>query len=525
MKGKKVNAKDEKGTNQIIQRKEGKSFVKPKGAQDSFTPPKSSGKSNKSLPSKLQSNMESSLGHDFSNVGIHTNSEKAVQMNARAFTQGEQVHFAPGEFNPSSTSGKNLIGHEFTHVAQQRAGVVKPTKVLQKGVAINDNKGLESEADNFGQKAARGEAVSKYRSSSLGIRSSLRTAQAKSNVVQMAMQETNFGKFYDDTYALTSGAGGRRGLDIILRFEPKNTVDAELIGLTQTHHAINNGTPFYLNSDNFYKGHAIQSGDATNLPDQGVSNEGTHIDRLKARNNPIYGSRIMNAGETLKDTPLDNNTTANPTKVGLTKLDPTSNATYQLGYNYTDAGGTHKNKAAILSDAPSVGSVNMSSNSSQIFETTALAIKGNHEGTYYGSVRWGWKTNAKGLHSIIPFKVLTKELPSPTFMKAAKIWNNSKNSAGADTLDLPVQWPATIHNTPLAALRTGKSVASQILADIPRGATLTVLNDSSNWLHVQLDKTQPGIILNSHGRAAVMSGNLIRGYVSRSLVNKDASYI
>lgn len=163
MKEGKINSKEEKGTNRIIQRKEGESFVKPKGAQDSFSPPKSSGKQHKSLPDKLQSNMESSLGHDFSNVGIHTNSQQAVQMNARAFTQNEQVHFAPGEFNPNSSKGQNLIGHEFTHVAQQRAGVVKPTKVLQKGVAINDNAGLENEADNFGRKAVKGEIVSKYK--------------------------------------------------------------------------------------------------------------------------------------------------------------------------------------------------------------------------------------------------------------------------------------------------------------------------------------------------------------------------
>jgi len=178
MKNQKSKSKEEKGTQSVIQQKNGKSFVKPKGAQDSFTPPKSSGKQNNSLPTKLQSNMESSLGHDFSNVGIHTNSQEAVQMNARAFTQSEQVHFAPGEFNPSSIEGQNLIGHEFTHIAQQRAGVVKPTKILQKGVAINDNKGLESEADNFGRKAARGEAVSKYRGAKA---SSSTTMQGKKN--------------------------------------------------------------------------------------------------------------------------------------------------------------------------------------------------------------------------------------------------------------------------------------------------------------------------------------------------------
>jgi hypothetical protein len=162
MKAKKPSDQKE-NTNQIIQRKDGNSFVKPKGNANSFTPPRTSASKDKSLPKDLKSNMEHSLGQDFSDVSIHTNSQKAVQMNARAYTQGDQVHFAPGEFDAKSTAGKNLIGHEFTHVAQQRAGVVKPTKVLQKGIAINDNKHLEQEADNFGKKAAKGEAISKYR--------------------------------------------------------------------------------------------------------------------------------------------------------------------------------------------------------------------------------------------------------------------------------------------------------------------------------------------------------------------------
>ena len=224
MKGKKISSKEENGTHKIIQRKQGKSFVKPKGAQDSFTPPIASAKQNKHLPSNLQSNMETSLGHDFSNVGIHTNSQKAVQMNARAFTQGEQVHFAPGEFNPNSSKGQDLIGHEFTHVAQQRAGVVKPTKVLQKGIVINDNKSLESEADSFGKKAARGEAVSKYRSAGLGMRSSLRTAQAKSLVIQRDIKgskELGYGKMeLDFTKNEATAVGGRATESGTVKFTP-----------------------------------------------------------------------------------------------------------------------------------------------------------------------------------------------------------------------------------------------------------------------------------------------------------------
>ncbi|MBC8756314.1 DUF4157 domain-containing protein [Kordia sp. YSTF-M3] len=497
MKNQKIKAKDEKGNQNIIQRKKGKSFVKPRGAQDSFTPPTQQ-KQNKALPNALQSNMETSLGQDFSNVGIHTNSQKAVQMNARAYTQGENVHFAPGEFNPSSSKGQDLIGHEFTHVAQQRAGVVKPTKVLQKGVAINDNQGLEREADSFGRKAAKGETVSKYRSAGLGMRSSLRTAQAKSNVVQMAI--ATFGGSWDtDEYKLRQdkarginypAASGVRGADIKLKFIPNANADAELIGITQTAQSKVGATRPYIDGNKSREDRAISKG----------AERGTMIDRADDYNNPIYG--VI-------------------TQPSLNLQDVNTHGNASLGWHYKDKG-VQKTKNPILIDKPTLSGA--SKESHQIFETTALATKGNQTGTYYGSVQWGWKTNAAGKHELLPFKKINDGVPSGKFMRAAKIWNDAKDSTGAETLNLPLQWTGTIHNTPLAALRTGRSVNSQILADVPRGATLTVLNDSSNWLQVQLDKTQAGMVLNRHGQAAVMTGNLIRGYIYKNLVNKDASY-
>ena len=66
--------------------------------------------------------MESRFGADFSNVRIHTG-QQAIQMsrdlNARAFTVGNDVYFNAGQYNPSSTSGKHLLAHELTHTIQQ----------------------------------------------------------------------------------------------------------------------------------------------------------------------------------------------------------------------------------------------------------------------------------------------------------------------------------------------------------------------------------------------------------------------
>jgi len=106
------------------------------------------------LPATVQTQMEGALGADFSNVNIHTNSQSATDVGALAYTQGNDVHFAPGQYNPESSSGQELIGHELTHVVQQREGRVQPTTQAA-GLPVNDDKGLESEADAGGQKAVQ----------------------------------------------------------------------------------------------------------------------------------------------------------------------------------------------------------------------------------------------------------------------------------------------------------------------------------------------------------------------------------
>src|SRR5439155_21227941 len=45
-----------------------------------------------------------------------------LEVGARAFTKGEDVYFAPGQFRPGSSRGMALLAHELTHVVQQRNG-------------------------------------------------------------------------------------------------------------------------------------------------------------------------------------------------------------------------------------------------------------------------------------------------------------------------------------------------------------------------------------------------------------------
>lgn len=103
------------------------------------------------LPKEVQRKMESALGGDFSDVRIHVGSEVAA-IGAIAFTWGTDIHFAPGHYNPHSIQGQQLLGHELTHVLQQRAGRVR--NPFGNGTAVVQDHALEAEADRMGMKAA-----------------------------------------------------------------------------------------------------------------------------------------------------------------------------------------------------------------------------------------------------------------------------------------------------------------------------------------------------------------------------------
>ncbi|MDH3974170.1 MAG: DUF4157 domain-containing protein [Deltaproteobacteria bacterium] len=369
--------------------------------------------------------MEPRFGADFSGVRVHNDSNAnhlAGRINARAFTVGRDIVFGSGQYSPDSAGGKRLLAHELTHTVQQGSGVVRPASVVRKGFAVSENKGLEAKADNFGEKTVRGEKISKYLSPSLGIRNSLRTVQAKNSVIQRAVT-TSGGTWDTDQYDLRKDkdsrgtvyppATGVRGVDIKLKFTPGNNVDAELIGLTQSVQGIVN------KKISLTPGAALRNigaADAINInTGAGETDEGTAIDRAATYNNPIYPVKTKPSAS-LDDTNISANWGS-------------------LGYHYTDKSGS-KHKDATLIDKPTRSGA--AKDSRHIFETTALATKGTQAGTYYGSVRWGWRTDSTSNFTKIPLQVVSQGVPSSTFMKAAEIWNASKTSTGADTVNLPL---------------------------------------------------------------------------------------
>jgi hypothetical protein len=115
---------------------------------DSMAIPTAGGKP---LPDGVRQRMESFFKTDFSDVRVHVGPH-ASAIGAIAFTIGSSLHFAPGQFQPDTPRGLQLIGHELAHVVQQRAGRVR--NPFGQGVAVVQDHHLEAEADRLGSLAA-----------------------------------------------------------------------------------------------------------------------------------------------------------------------------------------------------------------------------------------------------------------------------------------------------------------------------------------------------------------------------------
>jgi hypothetical protein len=94
------------------------------------------------IPDQVKAGVESLSGISLDSVNVHYNSAKPAQMQALAYTQGNEIHVAPGQ--------EKHVAHEAWHVVQQSQGRVQPTIHMTDGTAVNDDHSLESEADRRG---------------------------------------------------------------------------------------------------------------------------------------------------------------------------------------------------------------------------------------------------------------------------------------------------------------------------------------------------------------------------------------
>lgn len=108
------------------------------------------------LDAALQQGMSSVFEHDFGSVRVHESRESDAlsrELGATAFTTGQDIFFRRGTYAPSSTSGRELLAHELTHVAQQGSGRVASPGGRMAVTSASDP--LEQEAESASQIAVR----------------------------------------------------------------------------------------------------------------------------------------------------------------------------------------------------------------------------------------------------------------------------------------------------------------------------------------------------------------------------------
>jgi Domain of unknown function (DUF4157) len=128
-----------KGARSVQPALEGSAFPAPSGflRNASWEP-------GQALPETVQRAMAGRFGGaDFSAVRVHEGRD-AETLGALAFTAGEGIYFARGQYRPGTRSGQELLGRQLAYVLQQRAGRVR--NPFGSGVAVVRDPALEAEA-------------------------------------------------------------------------------------------------------------------------------------------------------------------------------------------------------------------------------------------------------------------------------------------------------------------------------------------------------------------------------------------
>lgn len=96
------------------------------------------------LPESLRSSLEALAAVQMDGVRVHRDSSRPARLGALAYTEGSDIYLGPGQ--------AAHLPHEAWHVVQQRQGRVRPTGRTG-GRLLNDDAGLEAEADDMGRRA------------------------------------------------------------------------------------------------------------------------------------------------------------------------------------------------------------------------------------------------------------------------------------------------------------------------------------------------------------------------------------
>lgn len=483
--------------------------------------------------------------HDVSTVRAHSGSRAAAAaraVGARAFTTGDQVAF-------DGTPGLHTAAHEAAHVIQQRAGVSLKGDIGEVGDLY------ERHADAVADQVVSGHSAESLLNQRAPVGGSSKGLQRK--VVQAL--KTHYGKFDTTKYKALGAAGSEYGVSIELTFEPGANVNAKKIGLTQSVRSQLAGSAV-----------AIEPSRHKRLVPSGTG-EGREIDRTAsgAFGNPLYATGAPSVGDKLGDTA----TVAGWGQHGWHYTDAKGNPQHQKAIlkDAPSLGGHAKSSEQVFETAALavegrqsgsyMGSVEWGWRIDGAGKFTKLALSKvsddvPSDGFMAAAKQWNsWTTRGTIKAGASPTDVYdasysvafsiakdTDVLVSNAWINADIVYNevtvNSGKSKGKTgrikttdmydvddgtaTIPLPVQRVGTITLEPglgrLATLRAGRSRNSRTLADLPVGTRVKVMDDSQPWVQVEVDTSQPGVILNHRSESGRDIAGMVRGFVSRELI-------
>lgn len=162
----------------------------------------SSSNGGRSLDNGTRNFMEGRFNADFSQVKVHTDAsavQLSSQINAQAFTHGNNIYFNSGKYNPSTEGGKHLLAHELTHTIQQgKSKSVQPflSTSLQRNTDEKEIQSKAEEEETDVQRSAEEEnetIQAKEETGAAQVRPELRRAAAfaKSQVGKVNAQQQN----------------------------------------------------------------------------------------------------------------------------------------------------------------------------------------------------------------------------------------------------------------------------------------------------------------------------------------------
>jgi hypothetical protein len=366
---------------------------------------------------------------------VHTDATataSAHALDALAYTAGEHIVFGSGRYAPDTISGRRLLIHELAHVVQQRRRMTTPDQDWQL-----DNPASASEQAADATVAAMERFPFPHHTS---LDTQLAAMDPSVPVLQRAV--STWGGIWDT--AKYNTLAGNAGVDIELHFKPGPPVEATSIGIIQKVTSKDKGAVVAVNP----------TVGARSLPAKSAG-AGAHIDQLAQFRNPLFATGAGKAADKLWDT-------------------PTGAQWGQHGYRHTDSKGVVHQRDAVLKDTPQLPT--HGANASQIFEDTALAITGEQTGATYGSVQWGWKTDAAGKFTRLPLSKVSDDVPSGTFKQAEGLWNKSKDSSGNALIKFYAASREFVQadNTPLVTDPTNP-VKTEI-AKLPKNTRVEVIN-------------------------------------------------